>query len=139
MDKKEVQKKEAEKLMEDLRIKSLERRSFGLLKTTPLGRIYGVVYFIIGIVSIFIYNLIFNLHILISVLLGIITWFVLSFIVDSILIKRARIDEQLNFLLKTPEGLARLKKQGFTDEKIEEMKKEFEANPLFKKYSLSKK
>lgn len=122
--------------MEKLRRRALERQSRELLKTTRWGRIYGVAYLFIGVCSVSVYIFVFKFHTVSSILLGLITWFVLSFAVDTILVKTQRIDKQLDWLLKTPQGLAELKRKGITEEQIEEMKKNIENDFLYKKFSL---
>lgn len=116
--------KELEEKIEKLKIRGLERQTLELLKTTRWGRIYAAIYLLVGIGSIFVYAMVFGLNVIFSILLGIVTWFVLAFIVDSILVKTQRIDKQLNWMLKTPEGLAELKKRGITDEQIEKLRME---------------
>ena len=125
--------KEFEEKMEKLRIWALERQSLELLKSTRWGRIYAIVYLLIGFSSIFLYTMIFKFNIIFSIFLGILTWFVVAFIVDKILIKTQRIDKQLNWLLETPEGLAELKRKGMTDEQIEKLKSDIKDDPLYKK------
>jgi len=115
-----------EEKMEELRKMGLERQTLELLKNTRWGRIYAIIYFLIGIGGIFLYAIVFKLNTIFSIFLGIITWFVVTFVIDKILIKTQRIDKQLDWLLKTPEGLAKLKKRGITDEQIEKLKKDFE-------------
>ena len=127
---------ELEEKMEKLRISVLERQTLELLKTTRWGRIYAVIYILVGIASIFLYAIIFELNIIFSIFLGILTWFAVSFIVDTILIKTQRVDKQLDWLLKTPEGFAELKRRGMTDEQIKKLKSDIENDPLYKKFSL---
>lgn len=128
-----------EEKMERLRISALERQSLESLKNSHWGRIYAIIYFFIGVGSIFLYTLIFKINVIFSIILGIITWFVVSFIVDKILIKTQRIDKQLNWLLKTPKGIAMLKEKGMTDEQIEKLKVDIENDLLFKKFTLENK
>jgi len=128
--------KKFEEKMEELRRIGLERQTLELLKNTRWGRIYAIIYFLIGLGSIFLYAMIFKLNVIISIFLGILTWFVVAFIVDKILIKTQRVDKQLDWLLKTPEGLAELKRKGITDEQIEKLKSDIENDPLYKKFSL---
>ena len=130
--------KEFEEKMEGLRKLALERISAGVLKKSPTGKFLAIIYFLVGLGSIFLYWLIFNLNIIVSIILGIITWFGITFIVDKIFIKSFRIDKQLDWLLKTPEGLAEMKKKGITDEQIEQLKKDVENYPLSKKFTLDK-
>jgi mannitol-specific phosphotransferase system IIBC component len=132
----ENKEKKFEEKMEALRMAGLERQTLELLKTTHWGRIYAGIYFLIGIGSIFVYKLIFKFNVIFSIFLGILMWFFVSFIVDKILIKTQRIDEQLNWLLETPAGLAELKRRGMTDEQIEKFKSEIKNDPLYKKFSL---
>ena len=106
--------KEFEEKMEALRMRALERQSLELLKTSKWGRIYAIIYLLIGFSSIFLYSMIFRFNIIFSISLGILTWFVVAFIVDKILIKTQRIDKQLDWLFETPEGLAELKRKGIT-------------------------
>ena len=119
-----MRSKTFEEKIEKLRIRGLEKQTLELLKTTRWGLIYAATYLLIGVVSIFVYALIFELNIIFSILLGIITWFLIAFIADAILIKTMRIDKQLDWLLKTPEGLAELKRKGITDEQIAKFKEE---------------
>jgi len=125
--------------MEKLRITALERQTLEILKSTHWGRIYGILYFLIGVGSIFFYSIIFKINIIPSVFLGVITWFIVSFIVDKILIKTQRIDKQLDWLFETPEGLSELKKRGITDEQIEKLKSDIENDSLFKVLKSDKK
>jgi uncharacterized membrane protein (DUF485 family) len=125
--------KEFEEKIEKLKIAALERQSLELLKTTRWGRIYAIIYLLIGFSSIFLYAMIFKFNVIFSIFLGILTWFVIAFIVDKILIKTQRIDKQLDWLFETPEGLAELKRKGITDEQIEELKSDIKDNPLYKK------
>lgn len=113
---------EFEEKMEKLRILGLERQTLELLKNTRWGRIYAIIYFFIGVGSIFLYAMIFKLNVILSIFLGLLTWFVVAFIIDKILIKTKRIDKQLDWLLKTPEGLAELKRKGIRDEQIEKLR-----------------
>lgn len=131
--------KEFEEKMEKLRITALERQTLEILKSTHWGRIYGILYFLIGVGSIFFYSIIFKINIIPSVFLGVITWFIVSFIVDKILIKTQRIDKQLDWLFETPEGLSELKKRGITDEQIEKLKSDIENDSLFKVLKSDKK
>jgi len=131
--------KELEEKMEKLRISALERQTLELLKNTRWGRIYAIIYFLIGIGSIFLYAIIFKFSVIFSVFLGVLTWFIVAFIVDKILIKTQRVDKQLNWLLETPEGLAELKKKGMTDEQIEKLKSDIKNDSLYKKFSLGNK
>ena len=128
--------KEFEEKMEKLRICALERQSLELLKTTRWGRIYAIIYLLIGFSSIFLYAMILRFNVISSIFLGILTWFFVAFIGDKILIRTQRIDKQLNWLLKTPEGLAELKRKGMTDEQIGKLKSDILNNPLYKKFSL---
>lgn len=107
-----------------LRKHESRRQAIELLKTTHWGRIYAIIYLLIGIGSIFVYSLVFKFNIAFSIFLGIITWFATSFIVDTILIKTFPIEKQMDWLLKTPEGLAELKKKGITDEQVEKLKED---------------
>jgi len=136
---KENKTKGLEEKMEKLRISALERQTLELLKNTRWGRIYAIIYFLIGIGSIFLYAIIFKFSVVFSVFLGILTWFMVAFIVDKILIKTQRVDKQLNWLLETPEGLAELKKKGMTDEQIEKLKSDIKNDSLYKKFSLDNK
>ena len=135
----ENKNKELEEKMEKLRISALERQTLELLKNTRWGRIYAIIYFLIGVGSIFLYAIIFKFSVIFSVFLGIFTWFMVAFIVDKILIKTQRVDKQLNWLLETPEGLAELKKKGMTDEQIEKLKSDIKNDSLYKKFSLDNK
>jgi hypothetical protein len=128
--------KEFEDKIEKLRIHALERQSLELLKTTRWGRIYAMTYLFIGLSSIFLYTTIFRLNVILSIFLGIFTWFVVAFIGDVVLIRTQRVDKQLNWLLKTPEGRAELKRKGMTDEQIEKLKSDILNDPLYKKFSL---
>lgn len=128
--------KEFEEKMEKLRMRALERQSLELLKTTRWGRIYAIIYLLIGFSSIFLYAMIFRFNIIFSIFLGILTWFVVAFIGDKILIKTQRVDKQLNWLLETSEGLAELKRKGMSDEQIEKLKSDIKNDPLYKKFSL---
>lgn len=101
-----------EEKIKKLKVRGLERQTLELLKTTRWGRIYAAVYLLVGIASIFVYAMVLELNIIFSILLGIATWFVLAFMVDTILIKTQRVDKQLSWMLKTPEGLAELKRRG---------------------------
>ncbi|PIV12699.1 MAG: hypothetical protein COS47_01190 [Candidatus Nealsonbacteria bacterium CG03_land_8_20_14_0_80_36_12] len=136
---KENKTKGLEEKMEKLRISALERQTLELLKNTRWGRIYAIIYFLIGIGSIFLYAIIFKFSVVFSVFLGILIWFMVAFIVDKILIKTQRVDKQLNWLLETPEGLAELKKKGMTDEQIEKLKSDIKNDSLYKKFSLDNK
>ncbi len=128
--------KEFEEKMEALRMRALERQSLELLKTSKWGRIYAIIYLLIGFSSIFLYSMIFRFNIIFSISLGILTWFVVAFIVDKILIKTQRIDKQLDWLFETPEGLAELKRKGITDEQIGKLKSDIRNSSLYKKFSL---
>lgn len=128
--------KELEEKMEKLRISALERQTLELLKNTRWGRIYAIIYFLIGVGSIFLYAIIFKFSVIFSIFLGILTWFMVAFIIDKILIKTQRVDKQLNWLIETPEGLAELKKKGMTDEQIEKLKSDIKNDSLYKKFSL---
>ena len=136
---KENKTKGLEEKMEKLRISALERQTLELLKNTLWWRIYAIIYFLIGIGSIFLYAIIFKFSVVFSVFLGILIWFMVAFIVDKILIKTQRVDKQLNWLLETPEGLAELKKKGMTDEQIEKLKSDIKNDSLYKKFSLDNK
>ncbi|MBI2024471.1 MAG: hypothetical protein HYT03_00015 [Candidatus Harrisonbacteria bacterium] len=107
-----------------LRKHELRRQTIELLKTTRWGRIYAIAYLLIGIGSIFLYSLVFGFDVIFSIFLGIITWFAVSFTVDTILIKILPINKQLDWLLKTPEGFAELKKGGITDGQIEKLRED---------------
>ena len=128
--------KEFEEKMEKLRMRAIVRQSLELLKTTRWGRIYAIIYLLIGFSSIFLYAMIFRFNVIFSIFLGILTWFVVAFIGDKILIKTQRIDKQLNWLLETSEGLAELKRKGMSDEQIEKLKSDIKNDPLYKKFSL---
>jgi len=93
--------KEFEEKMEGLRELALEKISVDVLKKSPTGKFLAIIYFLVGLGSIFLYWLIFNFNIIVSIILGIITWFGITFIVDKIFIKSFRIDKQLDWLLKT--------------------------------------
>jgi len=125
--------KEFEKKMESLRVSALERQSLEVLKNSRWGRLYAVIYFLIGVGSIFLYAIIFNLNVVLSIFLGILTWFILAFIVDKILIKTQRVDKQLNWMLETSEGITELKRKGITDEQIEKLKSDIKDDPLYRK------
>lgn len=131
--------KELEKNMEKLRVLGLERMTLNLLHKTTKGRILEFIIIFIGIISIFLYAKILNLNVIFSIFLGFITWFVVGFIIDKTIIKFYRIDKQLDWLLKNPEGLRELKKKGITDEQIEKLKMDIENEPLLKRFSLEKK
>lgn len=128
--------KELEEKMERLRILALERQTLELLKNTHWGRIYAIIYFLIGSGSVFLYAIILKISIMFSIFFGILTWLAVAFIVDKILIKTQRVDRQLNWLLGTPEGLAELKRGRMTDEQIEKLKSDIKNDSLYKKFSL---
>ncbi len=107
-----------EEKVERLRVRGLERQTLELLKTTRWGQVYAAIYLLIGIASIFLCIFILHFNVLPSAFLGIVTWFIVSFIADTILIKTQRIDKQLDWLLRTPKGLAELKRRGMTNEQI---------------------
>lgn len=123
--------KEFEEKMEELRVSGLERQTIELLKNTRWGRIYAIIYLLIGVGSIFLYAMVLKFNVIFSIFLGILTWFVVAFIIDKILIKTQRIDRQLDWLLKTPEGLAELREKGITDKQIEKLKSDVENDPLY--------
>lgn len=125
--------KEFEKELENLRVSALERQSLEVLKNSRWGRIYAVIYFLIGVGSIFLYAIIFNLNVVLSIFFGILTWFIVAFIIDKILIKTQRIDKQLNWILETSEGIAELKRKGMTDEQIGKLKSDVKDDPLYRK------
>ncbi len=133
---KEQKVKEVEEKVEALRVLGIERQTLELLKNTHWGQVYVVIYFFIGVGSVFLYTVLFKFNVILSIFLGIITWFVVTFIVDKILIKTQRIDKQLDWLLKTPKGLAELKRKGMTDEQIEKLKSDIKNDQLYKKFSL---
>jgi len=108
--------------MDKLKTYQLRRQSFELLKTTYWGKIYGIVYLLIGFTSIFLYVFLFDLGIIFSIILGIVTWFVVAWICDSILVRTMRIDKQLRWMFETQEGIVELKNKGLSDEEINKLK-----------------
>ena len=65
--------KEFEEKMEKLRMRAIVRQSLELLKTTRWGRIYAIIYLLIGFSSIFLYAMIFRFNVIFSIFLGILT------------------------------------------------------------------
>ena len=127
-----------ERQMNSLRKAGLRKQSLMWLKSSRWGKVYSKMYLLIGFISIFMYKYILELNVIASIVLGVITWLVVSWIMNSILIRRYRIDKQLKWLLETPEGLAELKKSGSTDEEIEKLRQEVKNDPMHKEYKLDK-
>jgi ABC-type bacteriocin/lantibiotic exporter with double-glycine peptidase domain len=72
------------KIVREIEIK---RTSHNLFSQSTIGKITPIIYLIIAIGSIFLYNRYFHLSIIISIILGIVTWFVVTYIFDKLLIK----------------------------------------------------
>jgi len=76
-----------------LREMELKRTTRELFNKSPVGRATTIIYFIVAIVSIFVYWKFFEVNILLSILFGIITWFVVTYIFDKILIKLSGVEK----------------------------------------------
>lgn len=76
-----------------LREMELKRTTRELFNKSSVGKATTIIYFIVAIVSIFVYWKFFEVNILLSILLGIITWFVVTYIFDKILIKLSGVEK----------------------------------------------
>lgn len=76
-----------------LREMELKRTSRELFNKSSIGKATTIIYFIVALVSIFVYWKFFEINILLSILFGIITWFVITYIFDKILIKLSGVEK----------------------------------------------
>ena len=123
-----------DKDFEKLQKMGLENITSNLFNKTPNGRVINTFIHILGIVSIFFYynilNINFVLNVIISLILGFLTHSILGALLDIFVGKFFRIDKQINWLLKTPEGQKYLEEKGATKEDVEKLKNELGLNIL---------
>ena len=123
-----------DKDFEKLQKMGLENITSNLFNKTPNGRVINTFIHILGIVSIFFYynilNINFVLNVIISLILGFLTHSILGALFDIFVGKFFRIDKQINWLLKTPEGQKYLEEKGATKEDVEKLKNELGLNIL---------
>lgn len=75
-----------------LREMELKRTTRELFNKSSVGKTTTIIYFIVAIVSIFVYWKFFEVNIFLSILYGVITWFVITYIFDKILIKLSGVE-----------------------------------------------
>jgi uncharacterized membrane protein YciS (DUF1049 family) len=72
------------KIVREIEIK---RTSHNLFSQSAIGKMTPIIYLLIAVGSIFLYNGCFHLSIIVSIILGIATWFIVTYIFDKVLIK----------------------------------------------------
>ncbi len=70
-----------------LREMELKRTTRELFNKSSVGKATTIIYFLVAIVSIFVYWKFFEINFFLSFVYGIITWFVITYIFDKIFIK----------------------------------------------------
>lgn len=75
-----------------LREMELKRTTRELFNKSSVGKATTIIYFIVAIVSFFVYWKFFEVNIFLSILYGAITWFVITYIFDKILIKLSGVE-----------------------------------------------
>lgn len=81
-----------------LREMELKRTTRELFNKSPVGKATTIIYFIVAIVSIFVYWRFFEVNIFLSLIYGIITWFVITYIFDKVLIKTSGVETMVKKL-----------------------------------------
>jgi len=81
-----------------LREMELKRTTRELFNKSPVGKATTIIYFIVAIVSIFVYWRFFEVNIFLSLICGIITWFVITYIFDKVLIKISGVETMVKKL-----------------------------------------
>lgn len=79
-----------------LREMELKRTTRELFNKSSVGKATTIIYFIVAIVSIFVYWKFFEVNIFLSILYGVITWFVVTYVFDKILIKLSGVEGMVN-------------------------------------------
>ncbi len=81
-----------------LREMELKRTTRELFNKSSIGKATTIIYFLVAIVSIFVYWKFFEINIFLSILFGVITWFVVTYIFDKILIKLSGVEAMVKKL-----------------------------------------
>jgi len=79
-----------------LREMELRRTTRELFNKSSVGKVTTIIYFVIAIISIFVYWKFFEINIFLSFVYGVITWFVVTYIFDKILIKLSGVERMVN-------------------------------------------
>jgi hypothetical protein len=74
-------------MLESFRNHELKKVAHEIFNKSPLGKASSIIYFVIAVVSIFIYWLVFHWNVIIAILLGIVTWFAVTVVLDNLFIK----------------------------------------------------